>query len=98
MKSRERFQKVFAGQLPDRVPVTLFILEQGEFIEQIRPDLDPWDFEANQLAIIEFQRQMGLDVFLRVLFSVDDPEFIHYCLCVGLNVSTQTEHLEVSRT
>ncbi|MHC4180355.1 MAG: uroporphyrinogen decarboxylase family protein, partial [Planctomycetota bacterium] len=40
----------------------------------------------------------GLDVFLRVLFGVDDPEFIHYGLCGGLNVATQTEHWEVSRS
>ena len=66
-------------------------------MEQVRPDLDPWGFEANQLAIIEFQRQMGLDVFLRVLFSVDDPEFIHCGLLGGLNVATQTEHWEVRR-
>ena len=43
MNGRKRFEAVFRGQLPDRVPVTLFIQDQGHFISQLYPDIDPWD-------------------------------------------------------
>jgi uroporphyrinogen-III decarboxylase len=32
MTSRERFLKVLQGEMPDRVPVTLFIQDQGHFL------------------------------------------------------------------
>ena len=40
MICRERFLKVFNGEMPDRVPVTLFIVEQGHFLNQLYPDHD----------------------------------------------------------
>jgi len=92
MTSRERFLKVFRGEMPDRVPVTLFIQDQGHFLTQVYPDLDPWDFETLQLKVIEIQKQLGVDVFVRVLFGVNDPLSIHMG---GLNVSQQTENWEV---
>jgi len=88
MTSRERFLKVFNGQIPDRVPVTLFIQDQGHFLEQIYPDINPLDYEENQLKVIELQKQLGVDVFVRLLFGINDPIGIH---CGGLNVSQQTE-------
>jgi uroporphyrinogen decarboxylase len=90
--ARERFLTVFRGEVPDRVPVTLFIQDQGHFLTQVYPDLDPWDFETLQLKVIEIQRQLGVDVFVRLLFGVNDPLAIHMG---GLNVSQQTEHWEV---
>jgi uroporphyrinogen decarboxylase len=89
---RERFLTVFRGQMPDRVPVTLFIQDQGHFISQVYPDVDPWDYETLQLKVIEIQRQLGVDVFVRLLFGVNDPLSIHMG---GLNVSQQTENWEV---
>jgi uroporphyrinogen decarboxylase len=94
MTSRERFLKVFNGELPDRVPVTLFIQDQGHFLEQMYPDSDPLDFEGNQLKVIELQRQFGVDVFVRLLFGINDPLGIH---CGGLNVSEQTDSWQISR-
>jgi uroporphyrinogen decarboxylase len=91
--ARERFLTVFRGEIPDRVPVTLFIQDQGHFLTQVYPDLDPWDFETLQLKVIEIQKQLGVDVFVRVLFGVNDPLSIHMG---GLNVSQQTETWEVS--
>ena len=41
MTSRERFLKVINGETPDRVPVTLFMADQGHFINQVYPDVDP---------------------------------------------------------
>ena len=42
----ERFLKVFRGEMPDRVPVTLFLADQGHFLNQMYPDVDPWDFDT----------------------------------------------------
>lgn len=69
MTSRERFLAVFNGQLPDRVPVTLFIQDQGHFLEQMYPDLNAFNFEENQLKVIELQKQLGVDVFVTLLFG-----------------------------
>ena len=92
MNSRERFLRVFSGQMPDRVPVTLFVQDQGHFLEQIYPDIDPCDFETLQLKVLEIQKQLGVDVFVRQLFGLNDPLSIHMG---GLDVSQQTENWEV---
>ena len=92
MTSRERFLKVLVGEMPDRMPVTLFIVDQGHFLSQMYPEADPWDFEGLQLKVIELQRQLGVDVFVRVLFGMGDPLSIHMG---GLNVSQQTDCWEV---
>jgi len=93
MTARERFLTVLRGEIPDRVPVTLFIQDQGHFLTQVYPDLDPWDFEMLQLKVIEIQKQLGVDVFVRLLFGVNDPLSIHMG---GLNISQQTENWEVT--
>jgi uroporphyrinogen decarboxylase len=92
MTSRERFKKVFNGDIPDRVPVTLFIYDQGHFINQVYPDLDPYDFMTTQIKIIELQKQLGCDVFVRLLGDVINPNIMHG----GLDVTQQTENWEVS--
>ena len=95
MTSRERFLAVLHGKMPDRVPVTLFIQDQGHFLNQVYPDVDPQDFETLQLKVIEIQRQFGVDVFVRMLFGLNDPLSIHMG---GLNVSQQTDRWEVHTT
>lgn len=92
MTSRERFLKVLAGEMPDRVPVTLFIQDQGHFLNQNYPGVDPWDYETLQRKVIELQKQLGADVFVRMLFGVNDPFWIHFG---GLDVNQQTENWEV---
>jgi uroporphyrinogen decarboxylase len=94
MTSRERFLKVFNGQMPDRVPVTVFIQDSGHFISQMYPDIDPFDYEQLQLKVVEIQKQLGLDVFVRMLFGINDPIGVH---CGGLNVSQQTENWQVKK-
>ncbi len=94
MTSRERFLKVLNGQMPDRVPVTLFLSDQGHFLEQMYPDIDPLDHQALQLKVIEIQKQLGVDVFVRMLFGINDPIGIH---CGGLNVSQQTENWKIKK-
>ncbi len=93
MTSRERFLTVFAGRIPDRVPVTLFICDSGHFLNQMYPDADAEDFERQQLRVIELQRQFGVDVFVRLLYGVNDPLSLHMG---GLDVSQQTENWEVT--
>ncbi len=90
--ARERFLKVFRGKIPDRGPVTLFVADQGHFINQVYPDVDPWDFEAIQLKVLEIPKPLGVDVFVRQLYGLNDPLSIH---TGGLNVSRQTETWEV---
>lgn len=92
MTSRERFLAVLNGRMPDRVPVTLFICDQGHFLNQMCPDVDAQDFEALQLKVIELQRQFGADVFVRQLYGLNDPLSIHVG---GLNVSRSTDEWEV---
>ena len=92
MNSRERFLAVLDGKMPDRVPVTLFIADQGHFISQVYPHVDPQDFETLHLKVIEIQRQLGVDVFVRMLYGLSDPLSIHMG---GLNVSRQTDNWEV---
>ncbi|MCC6126854.1 MAG: hypothetical protein IT426_17965 [Pirellulales bacterium] len=95
MTPRERFLKVFAGEMPDRAPVTLFIVDQGHFLNQMYPAIDAEDYLTLQLKVIELQRQLKVDVFVRLLFGLADP----FCLAdeYGLDVSHQTEDWEVCR-
>lgn len=92
MTPRQRFLAVLNGQMPDRVPVTLFICDGGHFLNQLHPEIDPWDHERLQLKVIEVQKQFGADVFVRMLYGVNDPLHIHMG---GLDVSRQTENWEV---
>jgi uroporphyrinogen-III decarboxylase len=92
MTSRERFLAVIEGRTPDRVPVTLFICDGGHFLNQMHPEIGPDEAERAQLAVIELQRQFGADVFVRMLYGVNDPLFIHMG---GVNTALQTENWEV---
>ena len=92
MTSRERFLKTFQGGMPDRVPVTLFMSDQGHFITQVYPDVDPWDIDEIQNKIIAFSKEMGADVFLRMLYNIYDSMHIMYG---GVDVSQQSENWEV---
>ena len=93
MTPRERFKAVFRGELPDRVPVTLFIQDQGHFINQMYPGIDPTDHLAIQLKVIEISRQLGADVFVRLLFGTLEP--FQWMFFGGLNVSEETDSWEV---
>jgi uroporphyrinogen decarboxylase len=92
MTARERFLTVLNGRMPDRVPVTLFICDGGHFVNQLYPGIDSWDYQQLQLKIIEVQKQFGADVFVRMLYGVNDPLHIHMG---GLDVSQQTANWEV---
>jgi len=92
MNARKRFKKVINGEIPDRVPVTLFIQDQGHFINQVYPEVDPWDYLTLQKKVVEFQKQLGVDVFVRMLFYEDIP-LTHYF--GGLDISQETENWKV---
>ncbi len=96
MTGRERFEAVFRGEMPDRVPVTLFIQDQGHFINQLNPHLDPWDSLALQLKTIEFQRELGVDIMARLLYGTLG-EF-QWLLLGGLDVSRSTDDWQVETT
>ena len=93
MTGRERLLKALKGERPDRIPVTLFIQSQGHFITQLAPEIDPWDFEALQKRIIDYQRSLGADVHARMLFfNPHEPVFAHWNL---LNVDQQTPDWQI---
>ena len=95
MTSRERLLTALKGGTPDKMPVTLFIQSQGHFITQLAPEIDPWDFEALQKRIIDFQRELGVDVHVRMLFfNPHEPVFAHWNL---LNVDQETPDWQISK-
>ncbi|MCL5770979.1 MAG: hypothetical protein M1479_01700 [Actinobacteria bacterium] len=91
MKGRERFLKVINGEIPDRVPVTLFISDQGFFINQMYPDISKNDHLKTQLKVIEIQKQLGADVFVRLLFGA----ILTYVHHGGVNIDIETENWKV---
>ena len=92
MTSRERFQKVFRGERPDRLPVTLHMFDHARFVTQLYPQVDPLDYATINLKSVEIARQLGADVFARMLYDAHDPISI---FMGGLDVSQQTESWEV---
>lgn len=103
MTGRERFLRTFQKEQSDCMPVSLFIQEQGHFMNQIHPEISEYDYDGLQKAVVDFQREAGSDVFLRILF---DEELPLHVLNGGVNISTSTpqwivetkEHQEGSTT
>ena len=93
MTSRERLLTALNGGTPDKMPVTLFIQSQGHFVTQLEPDADPWDFEYLQKKIVDFQRSMGVDVHVRMLFF--NPHEPVFAFCNLLNVDQQTPDWQI---
>ncbi len=94
MRGRERLLAALKGKRTDSVPVTLFIQSQGHFVTQLAPHTDPWDFEAFQKQIIDYQRSLGADVHVRMLFfNPHEPVFAHFDL---LNVQNETKDWHVA--
>ncbi|MBC7334273.1 MAG: hypothetical protein H5T85_07455 [Actinobacteria bacterium] len=83
--------KVINGQVPDRVPVSLFIHDEGNFLSQIYPDLDLEDPISCKFRLIDLERELGIDIILRMLHGIR-PFWASYG---GLNTETQTENWEV---
>ena len=66
MTSRERIIGALEGKEIDRLPVTLFIVDEGHFLKQVRPDLDIFDYMENKKRCIDLHRELGVDVHLRM--------------------------------
>jgi len=66
MTSRERILQVLKGKIPDRVPVTLFIMDEGHFLNQIYPGIGTKDITGNKLKVIDLQRKFGADIHIRM--------------------------------
>lgn len=88
MNSRQRLSNVLEGKKSDRVPVTLFIHDFGDFISELYPDIDPWDSLAYDLKIVEVQKQFGLDVFVRSMLFADEGSKNPLA---GLDITHQSE-------
>ena len=93
MTSRERLLTALNGGTPDKIPVTLFIQSQGHFVTQLEPEADPWDFEFLQKRIVDFQRSLGVDVHVRMLFF--NPHEPVFAFCNLLNVDQQTPDWQI---
>lgn len=92
MTSRQRLLKVLRGEKPDRMPVTLHMFDHARFVTQVYPELDPLDYGAVNLKSVELARQLGADVFARMLYDAHDPISI---FMGGLDVDQQTDSWEV---
>jgi uroporphyrinogen decarboxylase len=66
MNSRERINIVLDGGIPDRIPVTLFIHDEGHFLKQVYPDIVIDDYVANKCRVVDLQRDLGADIHLRL--------------------------------
>jgi uroporphyrinogen-III decarboxylase len=93
MNSRERLLKTINGGIPDRVPVTLFIADHGHFIHQMHPDIDPLDYEQLTFKVIDYQRSLGCDVFVRMIFDLYHPLGIYLG---GVDDGHETETWKIS--
>jgi hypothetical protein len=88
MISQKRYLKSFAGEKPNWVPETLFVLDQGHFLNQNYPNEDHWDFVVLHLEVIELHKLINADVFVRMHFGINDPFWIHFG---DLDVSQQSK-------
>ena len=92
MTGRERFLAVLNGTTPDGPPITLFIQHQGHFISQVYPDISPFDGAALDAAVADYQQSLGLDVFVRILFDIDEGAAMPR---EGLDVGKQSKNWSV---
>ena len=92
MTPRERLLKVIDGKIPDRVPVSLFIHDEGNFLRQACPDLNLENPLECKFKLIDLEKELGLDIILRMLHGMT-PSWISYG---GLNTETQTDNWRVS--
>ncbi len=95
MTGKERYLKVFRKESVDRMPVSLFIQDQGHLLNQLYPNISSNNYDALQKASVDFQKEMGSDVFLRILF---DEELPYHVLFGGVNISQETENWKVKTT
>lgn len=91
MNSKERILRTIKGDKTDRVPVSLFIHDEGNFLSQIYKNLNLNDPLDCKFKLIDLQRDLGVDIHLRMLHSMT-PFWISYG---GLNTDIQTENWEI---
>ena len=92
MTHRERLLKAIKGEQADRVPVSLFIQDHGHYIHQLYPDIDPEDYEQLTFKVIDYQRELGCDVIVRMIFDLFHPFNIVFG---GVNDGVETDTWQV---
>jgi uroporphyrinogen-III decarboxylase len=92
MTSREILLGAIRGEALDRVPVCLFIHDEGNFLKQVHPELDLAKHLECKKKLIELQAGLGLDVFVRLLHGIY-PDWTVYG---GVNTEAQTETWDVA--
>lgn len=91
MDSRKRILRTIEGKEVDRVPVCLFIHDEGNFLRQVYPDLDLSRPLECKYRLVDLGREYGLDLFIRLLHGIY-PDWIVYG---GVNTETETENWKV---
>lgn len=91
MNSRQRLLSVINGEIPDRVPVSLFIHDEGNFLSQIYKNLDLNDPIGCKYKLINLQRELGVDIHLRILHGLFPVETM-----LGVNTEVNTDNWKVS--
>ncbi|MDL2214327.1 hypothetical protein LJB76_02050 [Clostridia bacterium OttesenSCG-928-O13] len=96
MTARERYLKTFRGEKTDRMPVSLFIVEQGHYLSQLYPGTDPYDHERQFRELVEYNRQLGADVFVRLLADLYEPAL--HVIYGGVDIWQSTDVWQVTTT
>ena len=91
MESRERILRTIKGDKIDRIPVSIFIHDEGNFLSQVYNNLNLSDPLDCKFKLIDLQKDLGVDIHLRMLHGMT-PSWISYG---GLNTDTQNENWEV---
>ena len=91
MTSRERILRTIRGEHTDRVPVCLFIHDEGNFLKQTHPGLDLGDPAGCKRKLVDLETGFGVDLFIRMLHGFY-PDWIVYG---GVNVDGRTDGWEV---
>lgn len=92
MTSRERLLRTLNREKVDRVPATLHMFDHARFVTRMYPDVDPNDFSTINLKAVELSRQVGADVFVRMLYDAHDPISV---FMGGLDVDQETDTWQV---
>lgn len=96
MTGKERLINAINGKATDRVPVTLFIQGQGHYINQIKPNTDPWDFVSLQKDVVDYQKSLGVDVHVRMLFfNPHEPVYVGRGM---LNIDVENDNWKINKS
>lgn len=94
MTPKERINLTINGKIPDRVPISLFIHDDNNFITYLYPELDNNDHFNVHRKIIEFSKEIGIDLILRPTYEMTPEQFEWK---PGVNTYEETENWKINK-